>query len=105
MPAQPPFLTPTRTATTGCAAFAITYLIRSAAAPVSRITCGRGRGVAIISSPSRSIRALLALATLNVGRFACQRNSPHVEHGARLVRHAALIPRRVPDDVGLDRAA
>ena len=49
MPAQPPFLTPTRTPTTGLAAFAITYLMRSAAASVSRITWGRGRDVAIFT--------------------------------------------------------
>src|SRR6266567_2584134 len=44
MPAQPPFLTPTRTPMISLAAFAITYLMRSAAASVSRITCGLGLG-------------------------------------------------------------
>jgi hypothetical protein len=38
MPAQPPFLTPTRTPATGRSARAITSLMRSAAASVSRIT-------------------------------------------------------------------
>src|SRR6516165_6174290 len=52
MPAQPPFFTPTRTPTTGSAAFAITYLMRSAAASVSLITWGLGRGLAISVLPS-----------------------------------------------------
>src|SRR5436309_1821466 len=30
--------------------------------------------------------------------------SPHVQRGARFVRHAALLPRRVPHDVDRDRA-
>src|SRR5262249_41713915 len=51
MPAQPPFLTPTRTPTIGCSAFAITYLMRSAAASVRRIAWGLARGVAIRLSP------------------------------------------------------
>jgi hypothetical protein len=38
MPAQPPFLTPTRTPATGRSARAITSLMRSAAASVSFIT-------------------------------------------------------------------
>jgi len=38
MPAQPPFLTPTRTAAIRLSAFAITALMRSAAASVSRTT-------------------------------------------------------------------
>src|SRR5712675_1068055 len=50
MPAQPPFLTPTRTPIMVLAAFAITYLIRSAAASVSRITWGLGRELAIAGS-------------------------------------------------------
>jgi hypothetical protein len=40
-------LTPTRTPTIGCSAFAITYLMRSAAASVSRIAWGFARGAAI----------------------------------------------------------
>src|SRR3954465_6436854 len=94
MPAQPPFLTPTRTPTTGFTAFAITYLMRSAAASVSLITCGRGRGLAISDSS----------VALNVGSSGARRNSPHVEHGAGLVRHPARVPGRIPDDVNLDRA-
>src|SRR3954454_14853315 len=93
MPAQPPFLTPTRTPTTGFTAFAITYLMRSAAASVSLITCGRGRGLAISDSS----------VALNVGSSGARRNSPHVEHGTGLVRHPARIPGGIPDDVNLDR--
>ena len=51
MPAQPPFLTPTRTPAIGRSAFAINSLMRPAAASVSRITWGLGRAVAIASSP------------------------------------------------------
>ena len=38
-------LAPTRTPTTVLVAFAITYLMRSAAASVSRITCGLGLAI------------------------------------------------------------
>src|SRR5260221_9693271 len=58
MPAQPPFLTPTRTPTTGLAAFAITYLMRSAAASVSRITWGLGRELAILAPYHRVFRRI-----------------------------------------------
>src|SRR5437588_8200585 len=102
MPAQPPFLTPTRTPTTGLAAFAITYLMRSAAASVSRITCGRGRGVAI-GFRSFSLCSL-DVCYLNVGSIDRQRNSPHVEHTTCLVGHAALVPGRIPDDIDFDLA-
>src|SRR5215208_1828592 len=91
MPAQPPFLTPTRTPTTGFTAFAITNLMRSAAASVSLITCGRGLGA--ISNSS---------VALNVGSLETRCNSPHVEHAARLIRHPARVPGRIPDDVDLD---
>src|SRR5262249_21680319 len=56
MPAQPPFLTPTRTPTIGCTAFAITYLMRSAAASVSRIAWGLGRGVAFSPLSPRRVQ-------------------------------------------------
>src|SRR3954464_9006332 len=91
IPAQPPFLTPTRMPTTGFTAFAITYLMRSAAAAYSLITCGRGRGLAISDSS----------VALNVGSSRARPNSPHVEHGTGLVRHPARIPGRIPDDVNL----
>src|SRR5262249_31388100 len=60
MPAQPPFLTPTRTPTIGCNAFAITYLMRSAAASVRRIAWGLARGVAISPLSSRRVQARAA---------------------------------------------
>src|SRR5262249_13917038 len=53
MPAQPPFLTPTRTPTIGCTAFAITYLMRSAAASVRRIAWGLARDMTISPFSSR----------------------------------------------------
>src|SRR5450631_28346 len=99
MPAQPPFLTPTRTPMMVLAAFAITYLMRSAAASVSRITCGLGRELAIL---------LLLLSSFHVGWGCARRNlphcSPHIEHGPGLVRHPALLPGRIPDDRDLDLA-
>src|ERR1700676_3906188 len=115
MPAQPPFLTPTRTPMIVFAAFAITYLMRSAAASVSRITCGLGRELAIANSffsrpsmwdgraPSATYHMQLetfSLVTLKLTTF----NSPHIEHGTGLVRHPALLPRRIPDDRDLDLA-
>src|SRR5258707_12758013 len=47
MPAQPPFLTPTRTPAIGFSDLAMMALMRSAAASVSRITWGRGLAAAI----------------------------------------------------------
>src|SRR6516162_6467970 len=47
MPAQPPFLTPTRTPTSGRPALPMTSWMRCAAASDKRITWGLGREVAI----------------------------------------------------------
>src|SRR5260370_931064 len=103
MPAQPPFLTPTRTPIIVLAAFAITYLMRSAAASVSRITWGLGRGLAIAVSFS-----LDPLCGMDSGRAqlitGAAGGSPHIEHGTGLVRHPALLPGRIPDDGDLDLA-
>src|ERR1700722_12488883 len=106
MPAQPPFLTPTRTPMIGLAAFAITYLMRSAAASVSRITCGLGRELAIADSFFRSSLvvscgldsryAQLAPMQLTISAHHvpplvqhARLASPHIEHGPGLVRHPA----------------
>jgi hypothetical protein len=70
MPAQPPFLTPTRTPTIGRPALAIADLIRFAAASVSRIIWGLGRAVASMFSEAVSNRNRLNLSnyfTRNVG--------------------------------------
>src|SRR5262249_41423206 len=56
MPAQPPFLTPTRTPTIGCTAFAITYLTRSAAASVRRIAWGLARDMPIPPFSPRGVQ-------------------------------------------------
>src|ERR1700681_1696100 len=105
MPAQPPFLTPTRTPIIGFGAFAITYLIRSAAASVSRITWGLGRRLAICA-PSLvllcGMKSRQAQLTTRLSSPAL--NSPHIEHGTGLVRHPALLPGRIPDDRDLDLA-
>src|SRR5262250_866148 len=54
MPAQPPFLTPTRTPAIGFSSRAKISLMRVAAASLRRMTCSFGRGlvdgVAIVSS-------------------------------------------------------
>src|ERR1700681_373548 len=100
MPAQPPFLTPTRTPTIGRPALAITDLMRSAAASVSRIIWGLSRAVAIMFSEPVSNRNRLNLPnyfTLNVGASGQKGNSQHVEVDARLFRHPARVPGRVPD--------
>src|ERR1700730_9345649 len=99
MPAQPPFLTPTRTPMIVLAAFAITYLMRSAAASVSRITCGLGRELAIADSFFPSMWDAIAPSAIQP-TF----DSPHIEHGTGLVRHPALLPGRIPDDRDLDLA-
>src|SRR5262245_24399907 len=114
MPAQPPFFTPTRTPANGLSAFAMIALMRSAAASVSRITWGRGRALAISLLPSRFFQTVIMSGesqdTRNalpvyLGVTLCRRNllvaptSPHVQRGARLVRHPALIPGRIPHDI------
>src|SRR5580704_17184409 len=100
MPAQPPFLTPTRTPMIELVAFAMTYLMRSAAASVSRITWGLGRGLAIAVSfcrvPLCGIESRRAQLTTD--------GSPHIEHRTGLIRHPALLPGRIPDDGDLDLA-
>src|SRR6516164_2979432 len=108
MPAQPPFLTPTRTPMISLAAFAITYLMRSAAASVSRITWGLGRGLAILSMSFLPV-ILPCPRGVCVGSYRRHRNQvsvflPHVEHRACFDRHPALLPGRVPHDIDLDGA-
>src|ERR1051326_6154983 len=102
MPAQPPFLTPTRTAAIGRSVFAITALMRSAAASVRRITWGLGRGAAMSRLLVRDVIACLIYVVAY--QSATQGTSPHIQHRARLVRHAARVPRRIPDDVDLGLA-
>src|ERR1019366_5551811 len=118
MPAQPPFLTPTRTPMIGLGPFAITYFMRSAAASVRRVTWGLGRELAIaasffrrsslvISCGMESRQAQLATCSSQFQHTTFRHAfstlaSPHIEHGPRLVRHPALLPGRIPDDVDLD---
>src|SRR5258707_2875325 len=109
MPAQPPFLTPTRTPAIGRSALPRMSLMRVAAASVSRITWGRGRGLAIfLLSPLAGVKARQT-------KHLCHKHnnellpgktgssSPHVEHDPRLVRHPAPLPGRGPHDVHPDR--
>src|SRR5258707_6674069 len=105
MPAQPPFLTPTRTPAIGRSAFPRMSLMRVAAASVSRITWGRGRGLAIfLLSPLAGVRARQT-------KHLCHKDnnellpgktgspSPHVEPDPRLGRHPPRLPGPVPHDV------
>src|SRR4029078_8133262 len=87
IPAQPPFFTPTRTPAMGLPACAITDLMRNAAASVSRITWGLGRGVVITSSSHHMEASDCRL--------------PHMEHKPGFVRHPAGVPRRIPNDLHL----
>src|SRR6476469_7064796 len=99
MPAQPPFLTPTRTPTTGLAAFAITYLMRSAAASVRLMTCGLGRGVAITCFPysnskpadsqfqNASFRPCLPCGHCNTHMQLTTCSEPHVGRGPHGSQH------------------
>src|SRR5260370_29834543 len=92
MPARPPFWTPTRTPTIGRPALAITDLMRSAAASVSRIIWGLSRAVAIMFSEPVSNRNRLNLPNyfaLNVG--ASGRRSE--EHTSELQSHLNLVCR------------
>src|SRR6187397_1230890 len=101
VPAQPPFLTPTRTAVIEPSAFAITSLMRAAAASVSRITWGLGRGSAMAFILFRRAANPSAYDVVLPTPGA---TSPHIEREPRLVAHAARIPRRVPNHVDLDLA-
>src|SRR5438105_9566454 len=94
MPAQPPFLTPTRNPATGRSTFAIKSLMRVAAVSLSRITCSFGLAVAIASLFSPSLTHHMWSRSAHSAT-----PSPHVERHARFVGHSALVPRRIPDDV------
>src|SRR3981081_4036766 len=109
MPAQPPFLTTTRTTAIGRSALPRMSLMRVAAASVSRMTWGRGRGLAIVrhllspgSRPGR--RSSLTYINTNPGLGRPAATSPHVEHDPGLVRHPARLPGRIPNHVDRDRA-
>src|SRR5258705_4518332 len=95
MPAQPPFLTPTRTAVIEPAAFAITSLMRAAAASVSFITWGLGRSSAMAASLFQAENPPLSDVILP----RAGATSPHVQRQPCLVAHAARIPGRIPDDI------
>src|SRR5947209_1673280 len=108
MPAQPPFFTPTRTPANGLSAFAMMSLMRDAAASVSRITWGRGLAVAILILSTCydlwRIHDIRNAFVVYLGVVFGRRNSPHVQRGARLVGHPALLPWWIPHDVDRHRA-
>src|SRR5262249_10679886 len=95
MPAQPPFLTPTRTPAIGFSARAKISLMRVAAASLRRMTCNLGLGFVV---DGVAIVFLVESNHLICGptRAGTQLFSPHVQGDPRFVRHAALIPRRGP---------
>src|SRR5215211_3019897 len=98
MPAQPPFLTPTRTPAIGRSAFSMISWTRFAAASESVRTLKLGRGIILsggrVQGPGRSI------SLTDKDSSAVRRGrSPHVERDPRLVGHAALVPGRVEDHV------
>src|SRR4051794_7464356 len=83
--------------------------MRAAAASVSRMTCGRGRGlglatgavefvVLVMVSSRRAMRSALAIQT------SCPLVSPHVEDEAGFVAHPVRRPLRLPDDADIDNA-
>src|ERR1044071_949155 len=103
MPAQPPFLTPTRTAAIGFSARAEISLMRAAAASLRRMTCNFGLGFVVDGA---AIVFLVESTHLICGpaRAGTQLFSPHVQGDTRFVRHAALIPWRIPHHVDADPA-
>src|SRR4051795_3672596 len=83
--------------------------IRLAAASVSRITCGRGRGfglatgagelvVLVMASSRRAMRSALAIQS------SCPLMSPHVEDEAGFIAHPVRRPLRLPHDADIDNA-
>src|SRR5215831_18547397 len=73
MPAQPPLVIPTRTPTTGRSAFARISRTRTAAASVSRITCGFGLMAICLLLSDRVQRPA-------IGRFRAGRPALILEH-------------------------
>src|ERR1041385_6980329 len=102
MPAQPPFLTPTRTPAIGFSVLPRMSLMRVAAASVSRMTWGRGRGLAIFISSRRvqgpADETVSRLAHVLVGEPAS--TSPGHAHYivTNAIRHHMLSTTRASSD-------
>src|SRR5205823_14913098 len=98
---------PTRKPTISESARLVSSVIRCAAASVSFMTCGRGRGfglaagvgVAGVISVMWSIQKAKSMPAI----FLCNA-SPHIKDEARLVAHPVRRPSRLPDQIDVDHA-
>src|SRR3954468_11052711 len=83
---------------------------RAAAASVSRITCGRGRGFGLAGAAGGAAEAFDVISVMCSIPWAVQGHQrmlgtkclPHIEHEAGLVAHPVRRPGRLPDNVDLD---
>src|SRR5207247_744873 len=124
-PAQPPFLMPTRRPTISESARSVSSVMRCAAASVSFMTCGRGRGFGLEtgagaagvmsvmwsipaanqcpSSSRKPVKFAHDLFGKPVPTFPDHANaSPHIEDEAGLVGHPIRCPGRVPHQIDVD---
>src|ERR1700694_3859674 len=102
---------PTRRPTISESARLVSWAMRCAAASVSFMTCGRGRGFALetgvgevgVMSVMWSIPRPIQCRRCSCER-SCPNASPHIENEARLVRHPVRRPRRIPYQIDVHDA-
>src|SRR5882757_156613 len=99
---------PTRKPTISESARRVSSVIRCAAACVSFITCGRGRGfgfdAGVVEAGVMSVMWSIQRAKSMPAIFLKTHASPHIEYEACLVRHPVRRPGRIPDQIDIDDA-
>src|SRR6478736_4621405 len=101
---------PTRRPTISESARFVSSVIRAAAASVSLMTCGRGRGFGLEAGAGEAgvMSFIWSVPAANQCRsFSVKipwNASPHIEDEARLVAHPIRRPGRVPHQVDVDDA-
>src|SRR5882757_2818888 len=100
---------PTRSPTISESARLVSSVIRCAAASVSFITCGRGRGFGLDTGVGEAgvMSVMWSIPKANQCRLFSREQanaSPHIEDEARLVGHPVRRPRRLPDQIDVDQA-
>src|SRR6185312_6975798 len=102
---------PTRRPTISESARLVSSVIRAAAASVSFMTCGRGRGFGFAAGVGEAgvMLAMSSFPTANQCLSSSRKtvkspHSPHIEDETRLVGHAVRRPGRVPYQIHVDDA-
>src|ERR1700712_4774743 len=102
---------PTRKPTISESARLVSSAIRAAAASVSFITCGRGRGFALAGVVEAGVISVIySVLAGHQSRLISRKQlkpkssnaSPHVENKTCLVGHAVGGPGRLPHDIDVD---